>query len=78
MYKNSIHMFTALNTGIKFPFALDKLTAALPLSQHADGGTVLHGVGIPNGIQVKETATQINELYGEWFKSNVAGVAGRA
>lgn len=76
--KNSIVMLTALQTGIKFPFALDKLSAALPAAQHADGGTILFGVGIPQtGILVKETATQVNDYYGEWFKSNVAGTVGR-
>lgn len=75
--KNSLHMFTALNTGIKIPFALDKFTTALPVTTTPAGGSLLFGVGIPAGIQVQEPVNQITELYNEWFKSNAAGVAGR-
>lgn len=77
--KNSLHMFTSLNTGLKIPFALDKFTSALPVTTNAGGGSILYGVGIPHtGIQIQEPVAQVTELYNEWFKSNVAGVAGRA
>jgi hypothetical protein len=77
MYKNSLHMFTALNSGLKIPFALDKFTTALPVTASPTGGTILYGVGIPAGIQIQEPVAQVTELYNEWFKNNAVGAAGR-
>lgn len=76
--KNSLHMFTQLNTGLKIPFAFERFTAALPVGTNPTQGTILYGVGIASGIQVQEPVALITEQYNEWFKSNVAGVAGRA
>lgn len=75
--KNSLHLFTAMNSGIKFPFALEKLTAALPIASTVNGGTILYGVGVAQGIQITETPEEVTGLYNDWFKSNAAGVAGR-
>lgn len=78
--KNSpLYMFTALNTGLKIPFALDKFSGAIPVGKTDGAGTILYGVGIPHtGIYVQETLAQVNELVNAWFQVNGPGVVGRA
>lgn len=67
--KNTLHMFTDLNTGLKIPFALDKFTAAKPIGPNESLGTELFGVGIPGGITIKETLPVVNEVVSQWFQT---------
>ncbi len=75
--KNTLHTFTALDTGLRIPFCLDKFTVALPVSGDVNGGSILYGVGITQGIMIKETLGQVNEAVSAWYANN-SQVAGRA
>jgi hypothetical protein len=72
--KNTLHMFTDLNTGLKVPFALSKFTTAQPLGASPEaGGTIIYGVGVPNGIRIQESLLKVNEVVKNWHE--IAGSA---
>lgn len=77
--KNSIHMFTGIQSGLKVPFNLDNFTGALPIGKTGNEGTILYGNGLPEaGISVVESVHAVTEAVTPWFAAKAQLLNGQA